>query len=244
MEITKAHATLCSEAKDQAVKDNELIYHDILPSEPSLPTIEKLPAATPITIQEVYQNADVSKLIGPDIFVRLVPLAVHESASVYSEEKAKLVRGEVERVDLSEGEVRAGLEHLGFPGLVNVWRKIADDEDGDGEVEVSGSLRRLADDVQRERQVESLLRGLDTERERCERVLRELNGLLDNESRECERMRVCSGTSLALDWLADFRPSTTHNSPNLHQDLRHRILETLYPPILARCQLRRCLMPN
>jgi hypothetical protein len=191
VEITKAHATLCVEAKDQAVKDNDLIYHDIQPSEASLPAIEKLPTAAPITIQEVYQNQEVSKLIGPDIFVKLVPLAVHESASVYSEEKAKLVRGEVESVDLSEGELRAGLEHLGYPGIVSVWRKLVeDDEDGDQEVDVNSSLRHLAEDVQRGGSVDNLLRSLDTERERCERELRELSGLLDNESRECERMRV------------------------------------------------------
>ncbi|WVF67616.1 hypothetical protein IAT40_002374 [Kwoniella sp. CBS 6097] len=192
-EITKAHATVCAEAKDQATKDNDLIYHEVLPSEAALPAIEKLPAAAPITIQEVYGNPDVTKLIGPDIFIRLVPLAVHESASVYSEEKAKLVRAEVERVEISEGEVRAGLEHLGLPGLVSRWRKLADDDDevdGEGEVEISGQVRRLADDVSRSPSVENSLRQLDGERERCEREFRELGALLDNESRECERMRA------------------------------------------------------
>jgi hypothetical protein len=214
-EITKAHATVCSEAKEQAVKDNDLIYHDILPSEASLPAIEKLPAATPITIQEVYQNQDVSKLIGPDIFIRLVPLAVHESASVYSEEKAKLVRGEVERVDLNEGEIRAALEHLGLPGVLGAWRKIAEDEESaEADIEISGSLNRLAEDVQRERQVESLLRSLDAERERCERELRELNGLLDNESRECERMRVSTSYGPRHDRLtmqAKYNPQFTQS---------------------------------
>jgi hypothetical protein len=99
--------------------------------------------------------------------------------------------GEVERVDLNEGEIRAALEHLGLPGVLGAWRKIAEDEESaEADIEISGSLNRLAEDVQRERQVESLLRSLDAERERCERELRELNGLLDNESRECERMRV------------------------------------------------------
>jgi len=187
VEITKAHATLCVEAKDQAVKDNELIYHDILPSEASLLIIEKLPAATPITIQEVYANPDVSKLIGPDIFARLIPLAVHESASVYSEEKAKLIRGEVERVDLNEGEIQASLEHLGLPSVINLWRSLAD-EDGPTEIELSPTLQRLA-----ETKIEDMsahLQNLNSERESHERELRELGTLLDNESRECERMRV------------------------------------------------------
>ncbi|ORX38284.1 BRO1-like domain-domain-containing protein [Kockovaella imperatae] len=190
-EICKAHASLCAEAKIQVNKDNDLIYHDMLPSEASLQSLEKLPPAAPITIQEVYSNQEVSKLIGPDIFARLVPMAVHESASMYSEEKAKLVRAEVERVDLSEGEIRATLEHLGLPALLTSWRRLAnDDEEGEGDVEISGQLRRLAQDIQSGAPLDSLLRQLNSEREKCERDLRELNGMLDSESRECERMRV------------------------------------------------------
>lgn len=196
-EITKAHAALCSEAKAQAQSHNDLIYHEILPSEASLPALEKLPPAAPITIQEIYGNPEVSKLIGPDIFIRLVPLAVHESASVYSEEKAKVVRGEVERADMSEGEIRAGLEHLGFPGLVSAWRQLAEDDgSGDGEIEISGQLARLAEDVRSQGSVDHLVMTLDSERERCERELRKLNGMLDTESRECERARV----SESHDW--------------------------------------------
>lgn len=190
-EITKAHASLCSEAKVQAQSHNDLIYHEILPSEASLPALEKLPAAAPITIQEIYGNPEVSKLIGPDIFIKLVPLAVHESASVYSEEKAKVVRNEVERVDMSEGEIRAGLEHLGFPSLVSAWRQLAEDDGGEeGEVDISGNLVRLGEDVRSGGSMDHLVRTLETERERCERELRELNGMLDTESRECERARV------------------------------------------------------
>ncbi|KAK8854590.1 hypothetical protein IAR55_003329 [Kwoniella newhampshirensis] len=192
-EITKAHATLCAEAKEQAQKDNDLIYHEVLPSEASLPAIEKLPAAAPITIQEIYGNPEITKLIGPDIFIRLVPLAVHESASVYSEEKAKVVRGEVERVEISEGEICAGLEHLGLPGQLGFWRKLIDD-DGDngegGEIQLSTAVKQLVEEVGRSGSVERELRELESERGKCERELRELSGLLDNESRECERMRA------------------------------------------------------
>ncbi|KAK4686602.1 hypothetical protein P7C73_g3526, partial [Tremellales sp. Uapishka_1] len=189
-EITKAHAAVCAEAKAQATKDNDLIYHDILPSEATLPAIDKLAPALPITIQEVYGNPEVSKLIGPDIFLRLVPLAVHESASVYSEEKAKLVRAEVERVDINEGEIRAGLEHLGLPGIVRQWTRLTEEEEEDGEVELSSDVRRLANEILRGGNLEATLRDLQGERERCDRELRELSGMLDSESRQCESMRT------------------------------------------------------
>ncbi|WWC63541.1 uncharacterized protein I303_106144 [Kwoniella dejecticola CBS 10117] len=191
VEITKSHQTICQELKEQSVKDNDLIYHEVLPSEASLPAIEKLPPTNPITIQEIYGNPEITKLIGPDIFIKLIPLAVHESASIYSEEKAKLVRNEVERVELSQGELNAGLDHLGLPAVVNQWKNIVDDEDTNNiDVEISSQVRRLAEDISRGGNVESSLRQLDTERERCERDLRELSGQLDNESRECERMRA------------------------------------------------------
>ncbi|WOO83221.1 Vacuolar protein-sorting protein BRO1 [Vanrija pseudolonga] len=191
-EITKAHATLTSEAKTQGVKNNDLIYHDILPAEAALPAIDKLPPATSVTIQDVYGSPEVSKLIGPDIFIRLVPLAVHESASVYSEEKAKVVRAEVERVELSEGESRASLEHLGLPGIVASWRRIADGEDGSGDdVDVSSGIIRLAEEVSQDASsTNSRVLQLEGERARVERELQELTAQLDEESRECERARA------------------------------------------------------
>lgn len=191
-EICKAHAAVVKEAKDQATKDNDLIYHDVLPTEAGLPAIEKLPAAQPITIQELYQSPEVSKLIGPDIFIKLVPLAVHESASVYSEEKAKLVRAEVERTESAEVEVRSALEHLGLPGVLNTWRGLVDDDVDGEDVDISSDIRRLAEDVQRTGvgAIEAQVRGVDAERERREGELRQLSSMLDDESRECERMRV------------------------------------------------------
>ncbi|KAL1405795.1 bck1-like resistance to osmotic shock [Vanrija albida] len=191
-EITKAHATLANEAKTQGVKNNDLIYHDILPAEAALPSIDKLPPATTVTIQDVYGSPEVSKLIGPDIFIRLVPLAVHESASVYSEEKAKVVRSQVEQVELSEAESRAALEHLGLPGLVGQWRRIADGEDGnDDDVDVSSSVIRLAQEVSQDASsTNRRVLQLEGERARVERELQELTAQLDEESRDCERARA------------------------------------------------------
>ncbi|WVQ79690.1 hypothetical protein IAT38_001790 [Cryptococcus sp. DSM 104549] len=215
-EITKAHAAVCSETKTQATRDNDLIYHEVLPSEASLPAIDKLPAAPPITIQEVYGNPEVTKLIGPDIFIKLVPLAVHESASVYSEEKAKLVRGEVERVDLSEGEIRAGLEHMGLPGAVNRWNQLAEDDGEEESVELSAEVRRLVDSVEPVSAVEAQVARLQAERERWEREFRDLSSTLDNESRECERMRAKYTPNFTQP---PSGPQTTHLRTNISSNL-------------------------
>ena len=144
-ELTKAHLALCTEKRAEAQRENDLIYNAVLPSPDTLPVIDKAAVATPISIQEVYATPDVQKVIGPDMFIRLVPLGVHESASVYSEEKAKLVRGEVEKADNAEVEVKSALDAMGIKdGLVR-YKAIAEGGvGGEAELPVAGPTRATA----------------------------------------------------------------------------------------------------
>ncbi len=203
VEITKSLLAVCTEAKDQSQKDNDLVYHSIPPSESSLPVIEVLSTTTPIPIQEIYANPDVSNLIGPDIFRRLVPMEVHTSASVYSEEKAKLGRGESERCAVSEGEVRAALEDMGMPGKIRRYREVLEGR-GDVGSGPSSVVEAWAEEVSRKEgrrgeTVDDLMRRLEEVKARCRNQLDALNQEMEDESRECEKMRV-SAWSL---WTAD-----------------------------------------
>ncbi|TFK85853.1 BRO1-domain-containing protein [Polyporus arcularius HHB13444] len=191
-ELTKAHLALVSDRKSEAQRENDLIYNAVLPTPETLPQIDKAAVATPITIQEVYASPDVQKVIGVDLFIRLIPLSVHESASVYSEEKAKLVRGEVEKADNAEVEVKSALESMGIKeGLVR-YKAIAEGGMG-GEAELPVEVRRWKEDIALMEERESV-EGIMAELTRMkETVRRELEGVsrdLDSESRECEAMRV------------------------------------------------------
>ena len=46
------------------------------------------------------------KNLGTDIFSRLIPMRAHEVASIYSEEKAKLMRSVVSSVDEKDQELQ------------------------------------------------------------------------------------------------------------------------------------------
>jgi hypothetical protein len=193
-DMTKAHQTLCSERKAEAQHENDLIYNAVLPQPETLPAVEKAGAglATPIPIQDVYGTPEVQKVIGGDIFVRLVPLSVHESASVYSEEKAKLVRGEVEKVDAAEGELTSGLDSLGVKSGLARFRAMV--EGGvEGEEEVPLEVRRWKEDISlmEEREgVDALLRRLNTLKDAVKNQLDAVGRELERESSECEAMRV------------------------------------------------------
>ncbi|KAF8685215.1 BRO1 protein [Rhizoctonia solani] len=193
LELTKSHLALCTEHKNTAQKDNDLIYHSILPSEASLPVIDKVSVATPIPIQEVYGTPEVQKVIGPDLFIRLVPLSVHESASVYSEEKAKLVRGESTRAEEADGDLRAGLDSLGLPGALAKFREMAEGSDADAESAVPQQIWTWKEEVENkesENPTESILAQLEKLKAEVDADLATVSRELELESRECESMRV------------------------------------------------------
>lgn len=123
VELTKTHSALVVDARTKAQKENDIVYNDVVPTEASLAPLDKgKDVAEPIAIHDVYASVDVQKIVGPDLFTKLVPLSVHESASMYSEEKAKVVRAEVERADLADGELAAALEYMGLPASLERFR--------------------------------------------------------------------------------------------------------------------------
>ncbi|KAJ8700569.1 bck1-like resistance to osmotic shock [Pleurotus ostreatus] len=194
-ERTKAHLAICSEKKAEATRENDLIYNAILPSAEALPVIDKLSVATPISIQDVYGSPEVQKVIGPDLFVRLIPLSVHESASVYSEEKAKLVRGEVENAETAEGEVRSALDALAVKDGIVRFRAMAEGELGGGE-DIPMDVRRFKEDisiVEDREGVEGLMAELQRKKDAVRQVLETISRDLDVENRDCEMMRVKYG---------------------------------------------------
>ena len=190
LDMTKAHLALCTEKKTQGQKDNDLIYNAHVPSEATLTPVDKIAAATPIPIQEVYGTPEVQKTIGPDLFAKLIPLSVHESASVYSEEKAKIVRAEVEKAENIEGEIRVGLDSVGVKAGLSRFKEIAEGTVDDG---VPPTVTAWQEEIRRKERVEGvegLLKRLDGLKMDVKTLLDSSGRDLDAETRECEAMRV------------------------------------------------------
>ncbi|KAF9030291.1 BRO1-domain-containing protein [Hymenopellis radicata] len=180
------------EKRNESNRENDLIYNAILPAPEALPQIDKTAVATPIPIQEVYGTPEVQKTIGQDLFIRLIPLSVHESASVYSEEKAKLVRGEVEKAELAEVEVTSALDEMGVKEGLKRFRAMAEGEVG-GEDEIPLDVRRWRDDIaviEERESVPTLVAQLGRLKSTVGQQLESLSQELDTESRSCEMMRV------------------------------------------------------
>ncbi|GAA6083853.1 tyrosine-protein phosphatase non-receptor type 23 isoform X1 [Tachysurus ichikawai] len=79
---------------NSAKKDNDFIYHEPVPSLETLSSVKGAPLVKALPV-----NPTDPSVTGPDIFSKLVPMAAHEASSLYSEEKAKLLRDVMAKID-------------------------------------------------------------------------------------------------------------------------------------------------
>ncbi|KAL2200642.1 BRO1-like domain-containing protein [Corynascus similis CBS 632.67] len=183
-EITKRHLVAVQQKLKELTKDNDFIYHQPVPDEAGVPAVAKLPAAKPIPVSELYAGQDIQRITGPDLFAKIVPLSVTESASLYDEEKAKLVRAETERVDAANGEMAASLDYLRLPGALQVLKggfdqEILPDED----------FRTWCVDVADHENPSNIFDVLHTQRQSIVATLERSSKQLDMEESVCEKMR-------------------------------------------------------
>ncbi|XP_004835033.1 tyrosine-protein phosphatase non-receptor type 23 isoform X1 [Heterocephalus glaber] len=79
---------------NSAKKDNDFIYHEAVAALDTLQPVKGAPLVKPLPV-----NPTDPAVTGPDIFAKLVPMAAHEASSLYSEEKAKLLREVMAKIE-------------------------------------------------------------------------------------------------------------------------------------------------
>jgi hypothetical protein len=185
-QITRRHLELVTEKLGELCKDNDFIYHQNIPSESAIPHIPKMPAARAIPVQELYQGKDINRIIGPDIFQKIVPMSVTESASLYDEEKAKLVRAETEKVDLANAEMVAALDYLKLPHSLKLLKSGFADA-----IDVADEFRDwCADMATKPESMENRFTSLKSSKRKIKDILASSSKSLDQEESVCEKMRV------------------------------------------------------
>ncbi|KAI1079191.1 vacuolar protein-sorting protein BRO1 [Whalleya microplaca] len=183
-DITRRNLTTIQEKLKTLIKDNDFIYHQPVPAEASLVPVPKLPASKPIPVNELYAGQDIQRITGPDLFAKIIPFTVTESASLYDEEKAKLVRAETERVDQANSEMAASLDYLRLPGALQVLKGGVDQE-----ISPDEDFRTWCDDVAGHENPISIFDTLRIDKDSIITVLDKCSKQLDMEESVCEKMR-------------------------------------------------------
>jgi len=208
MEMTSRHAANVQEKLASFNKDNDFIYHHTVPAEAALSAIPKLAAAKAIPVSELYQGQNIERIIGPDIFQKIVPMAVTESASLYDEEKAKLVRAEAENVETANGEMAASLDYLKLPGSLTVLKGGMEQE-----VTVDEDFRTWCEELAGHEPFGRAFDSLQADKNAVLNILAKCTKQLDQEESTCEKMRSKYGG----DWTQ--QPSSRLTS-TLRSDIR------------------------
>ncbi|KAF2732972.1 BRO1-domain-containing protein [Polyplosphaeria fusca] len=183
-ETTKRHLQNVQEKLAEFTKDNDFIYHQGVPNEASLTAIMKLPAAKAIPVSELYQGQDIQRIIGPDIFQKIVPMAVTESASLYDEEKAKLIRAESERVEVANDEMAASLDYLKLPDSLNILKGGMEQE-----MTVDDDFRKWCEELAGHAPFANAFEELGADKAEIMTMLDASMKQLDMEESVCEKMR-------------------------------------------------------
>lgn len=189
--ITRRQMENVQEKLPAAVKDNDFIYHQTVPAEASLTPVTKVPAAKAIPLSELYQGQDIQRIIGPDIFQKIVPMSVTESASMYDEEKAKLIRSEAEKVEQANGEMAASLDYLKLPNSLNVLKGGLEQEIG-----VDKEFERWCQELTNQPPFTTSFEQLQRDKQGVLDSLSKSSKQLDMEESVCEKMRSKYGA----DW--------------------------------------------
>lgn len=209
IELTKRHLANVQEKLAELSKDNDYIYHQTVPAQASLAVIPKLPAAKAIPVSELYAGQDIQRITGPDIFQKIVPMSVTESASLYDEEKAKLVRAETERVETANSEMAASLDYLRLPGALQVLKGGFDQE-----LAADDEFRSWCSAIAAHEDPSSIFDFLSSSKEAIMSILDKSTKQLDMEESVCEKMR----SKYEGDWTQ--QPSSRLTS-TLRSDIRN-----------------------
>ncbi|KMQ92422.1 tyrosine-protein phosphatase non-receptor type 23 [Lasius niger] len=104
------------EGKRKAAKnENEFIYHEEVPEKENLPIVKGASLVKGISF--TINDPEIS---GQDIFARLVPMKVHEASSLYSEEKAKILRSIGAKIEEKDQYINTYLTSLKLEHM-NLW---------------------------------------------------------------------------------------------------------------------------
>lgn len=133
-------------------KDNDYIYHEIVPSLVTLPEIKPMDSAKAVPMGQIPLFKDTNDHAYANFLHNVVPINIHELTSYYSEEKAQLLRNELDEVDLSNEELASVLEYLRLPkALVSLKETMNSGQYGENGVsggpEIDPSVVAIADKV-------------------------------------------------------------------------------------------------
>ncbi|OMJ18228.1 Vacuolar protein-sorting protein bro1 [Smittium culicis] len=117
---------LINSLSSEAEADNDLIYHEPLPNSSNLEHITPVSVVKPLSLVDTLTEREHIDIVGKDIFEFLIPINIHERASIYSEELSQLLRSEQDKLDLSQSEFDNSLSFMKLSEIIGKFEAYLD----------------------------------------------------------------------------------------------------------------------
>ncbi|KAF9913213.1 pH-response regulator protein palA/rim20 [Lobosporangium transversale] len=172
----------------RAEKDNDIIYLEPIPAETALASIGRVDMSKATIIPEISNPVPLMNehniLLGVPLFSRLVPFAVHQAASVYTERKERLVKEDIGgKFDELTGIFYSQMQALNLPGALQALEQ---------PIGLPPSLLSHIDEIHAEggtRTLNEMVQTVRTLSHQNAAILDEIFGALQQEADEDEAMR-------------------------------------------------------
>ncbi|XP_052245099.1 LOW QUALITY PROTEIN: programmed cell death 6-interacting protein-like [Dreissena polymorpha] len=153
---------------EAAQKDNDFIYHDIIPDVKSLPILGKTAVAKPLPLPERFSTSFV------DLFEKIVPIPVYDAMNVFEGRKSTITNMEIGRLREQTTLLNSVLASLNLPAALedvggdkvpqSVLDKAQQVRDMGGVAYLEGLMRELPELLTRNREIlDESVRMLDEE---------------------------------------------------------------------------------
>ncbi|ORX45928.1 BRO1-domain-containing protein [Piromyces finnis] len=219
-EATKAYLALVTDKKKQAIKDNDIVYQEIVPNADTLEAPEKLCVVKNLNFVDICPNGkkEAQGIIGQDVFHRLIPIQVHEASSLYSEEKAKILREEVDRCDIEDSNFQSLMQSQDIVNTINKAKDALKNEGiNENMVSFPEEIATFCNLVQQEvkigKTITSTIASLNTLQMKAHENLNNIGLELDKEQREYDIKLQIYNTK----WTQE---SSITSSSNIRQNLK------------------------
>ncbi|KAI8873697.1 BRO1-domain-containing protein [Ramicandelaber brevisporus] len=174
----------------RAEKDNDIIYLIPVPEEGTLTAIAKADMVKPscpdiIRQPGKFMGKDPASIIGLPLFSGLVPFAIHQAASVYTDRKDNWVKTNIiEALDSMTAQFHSTMDSLGLPEALDTMTR--------SHIGLPSSLLVRATEVRSDGGIQALRGYADTIRQNVTSIaakLDECESVLRNESADDARFR-------------------------------------------------------
>ncbi|KAJ2856383.1 bck1-like resistance to osmotic shock [Coemansia erecta] len=194
-------AAKITEELNKASHDNDVIYNEPVPNTSTLPPLDAASVVSNFDINKFYASEERSNVVGEELFSRLIPMSVHESSSLYSEEISKMLRAEEDKVNLADGELQDALSFMKMPASIKRFERPLQPSGPDGRSGISAIIAELAEPSRAVREAASSVQAqernnplsemrvrVESQRISASEEISELRHLLDDEQHASDQV--------------------------------------------------------